>query len=94
MFGRKLHTVIGRHCLTMEFATQLELGEAEAFQDMFGEFLRTVGEFLNTDARGKQFGRSDVYDNTKMNLANTARALPGSRGKGNARDARGKGRGK
>ena len=37
MFGRKLHTVIGRHCRTMEFITQLKLGGAEAFQDMLGK---------------------------------------------------------
>ena len=93
MENRKLHTFIERHCLAVEFITQLELGDAEAFQDMFGKFLRTVGGFPNTDERGKQFGRACVYYNTKTNSANTARALPGSRGKGNDRDERGKGKG-
>ena len=92
MRNRKLHTVIEGHCLAMEFVTQLELGDAEAFRDMFGKFWMPTGEFPNTDARGKQFGRADVRDNARMNLANAARALPGSRGKGNARDERGKGK--
>ena len=92
MKNRKLHTVIERHCLAMEFITQLELEDAEDFQDTSGKFSRTIDEFPNTGARGKQFGSSDVYDNAKMNLANKARALPGSRGKGNARDERGKGK--
>ena len=54
MGNRKLHTVIEGHCLAAEFITKLELGDAEASQDMFGKF-------LNTDARGKRFGGgSDV----------------------------------
>ena len=44
-----------------------------------------MGEYLNTNARGKQFGRADVYDNAKLNLPNTGMALPGSRGKDNDR---------
>ena len=77
----------------MEFITQLELGDAEAFRDMIGKSFRTIDEFPNTDARGEQFGKSDVYGNAKMNLANATRSLPGSRGQGNSRDGRGKGKG-
>ena len=56
MKNRKTHTVIERNCLAMEFITQLELGDAEAFQDTFGKFLGTMDEFLNTDARGGNLG--------------------------------------
>ena len=66
----------------------MELGDAESFQDMCGKFSRTTDEFLNTDERGEQFGRAGVYDNAKMNLANAARSLPGSRGKGNDRESK------
>ena len=54
MKNRKPHTVIERHCMAMGFITQLELGDAEAFQDIFGKFLRTIDEFSNTDARGRK----------------------------------------
>ena len=54
--NHKLPTVIERHCLTMEFITQLELGDSGDFQDMLGKFLRAIGEFLNTDARGNNLG--------------------------------------
>ena len=94
MKKRKLHTVIERRCLSAEFVTQMEMGGAEAFRDLFGKFLRKVGGFLNTDACGEGggFGKSVVYDNAKMNLANAARALPGSRGKCNAMGEKGKGK--
>ena len=69
----------------------MEEGESGDFQDAFGIFFRTIDEYLNTDALGKQLGGSDVYDNTKMNLGNNSR-IPGSRGKGNARDERGIGK--
>ena len=67
-----LHAVIERHCLTMEFIKQLEAGDAEDFQDYFGKFLRAIDGYLNTDALVKQFGKADVYDNAKLNLANNA----------------------
>ena len=65
--------------------------EADQSRDSFSMFLRHIGEYLNTDSIGKQFGESDVNDNAKLNLANISR-IPGSRGKGNARDDRGNGR--
>ena len=72
----KPHTVIGGHCLAMEFVKQLEAGVADDFRDYFGKFPMTIGEYLNTDAAGKQFGKSDVYGNAKVNLANNAHAIP------------------
>ena len=45
---------------------------------------------MDTDSIGG-FAKSDVYYNAKLNLANISR-IPGSRGIGNARDERGKGR--
>ena len=69
----KPHTVIGGHCLAMEFVKQLEAGDAGGSQDDFGKFLRTIDGYLNTDALGKQFGKADVYDNAKLNWANSAR---------------------
>ena len=71
----------------MEFITQMETGDAEDSHGAFGKFLKTIYEFPNTDARRKQFGKADVYDRTKLNLENAARALPGSRGKGNDRES-------
>ena len=67
-------------------------GEAGDFRDAFGKFLRTIVEYLNTDTQREQFGKADVYDNAKLNLANNARAIPGSRGKGNDRDENRKGK--
>ena len=61
----KPHTGVAGNCLAMEFIKQLGAGGAEEFQDDFGKFVRTIGEYLNTDALGKQFGKSDVYDNTE-----------------------------
>ena len=87
----KLHTGIAGHCVAMEFIKQSGAGGAEEFQGDFGKFARTIDEYLNTDALGKQFGESDVYDSTKMNSGNNSR-IPGSRGKGNARDERGSGK--
>ena len=75
----------------MEFIKQLEAGGAEEFQDDFGKFVRTIDEYLKTDAHGQQYEKSDVYDNTKTNLGNDAR-IPGSGGKGTARDERGIGK--
>ena len=54
---RKLHPVIERSCPTMEFITQMEMGDAEAFRDALGKFLRTIDEFPNTDARGDNLGK-------------------------------------
>ena len=51
----KTHKLIGaieRHCATLEFTTQMEESEAEQFQDGFGEFLRIIDEYLNTDSIG------------------------------------------
>ena len=42
-------------------------------QDDFGKFLSAIGEYLNTDATGKQSAGSGVYDNEISNLANDAR---------------------
>ena len=52
----KLHAVIEIHFLAMEFDKQLAAGDAEYSQDDFGKFLRTIGDYLDTDAPGKQFG--------------------------------------
>ena len=87
--SHKLSGVIERHCLPVEFITQLEESDTDQLQDYFGKFIRRIDEYLNTDAIGEQFGKADVYDNAKLNLASSAR-IPGSRGKGNARDERGK----
>ena len=70
--------------------------ESEQFQDSFSKFLRQIDEYLDTESLGEQFGGvvgwgADVYDNAKLNSANISR-IPGSRGKANARDYRGKGR--
>ena len=35
----------------------------------FGKVFGWMGEYLNTDARGKQFGKVDVYDIAKLNFA-------------------------
>ena len=89
----RIHTVMENHCLATEFIKQLEAGDAEDFQDDFGKCLRTIGEYLNTDAFGKQIGKADVNDNAKLNLDNNARfqarevkiILWGQRGKGGKR---------
>ena len=81
----KLIQVIERHCLTIEYMTQLETSDAEISRDGFGEVLRRMSEYSNTGARGGKFGKSDVYDNAELNLPNAGKALPGSRGKYNAR---------
>ena len=86
----KLRTVIENHFLAMEFIKQLAPCESGDFQDDFGKFLMAIGEYLNTDAPGGRFSKSDVYDNAKLNLANDARAIPGSRGKSNDRGEKGK----
>ena len=51
----------------------MEEGESGDFQDAFGIFFRTIDEYLNTDAPAQQFGESGVYDNAKLNFANSAR---------------------
>ena len=52
----KLHTGIAGHFVAMEFIKQLEAGGAEECQDDFGKFVRTIGEYLNTDALGSNLG--------------------------------------
>ena len=76
--------VIGSHSSAIDFITQLGVNDAEVAQDEIAKFLRRMGEYLNTNARGKQFGKADVYDNAKLNLPSTGGSLPGSRGKDNA----------
>ena len=71
---RKFRPVIERHFMTIVFVKRLGSGDSEDFQDDFGKFLRTIDEYLNTDALGAQFGKADVYDNAKLNLANNSRA--------------------
>ena len=51
----KLRTAIQNHCMAMgcmamRFTKQMESGESGDSQDAFGKFLRTIGEYLNTDA--------------------------------------------
>ena len=41
---RKLHTVTQRHCMAMEFITQMEMGGASSFQDAIGKL---VGKLMN-----------------------------------------------
>ena len=88
--AHKLHAVIGRHCMAMEFIKHSEEGGSGDPQDDFGKFLRAIDEYLDPDAPGRRFGKSGVYDNAKLNLANNERAIPGSRGKGNDREEKGK----
>ena len=57
------------------------------FRDVFGKDLGRMDEYLNADALEKQFGQSDVYGNTKMNVQNTGKGFPWAMGKDNARSA-------
>ena len=69
----RLRTVIQNHFMAAEFVKQLETCEAWDFRDDFRKFPRAIDAHLNTDAPAKQFGEADVYDNAKLNLANSAR---------------------
>ena len=54
--------------MAMDFVKQSDAGDAMEFRDDFGKSWRTIGEYLHTDALGIQFGKSDVYDNAKLNF--------------------------
>ena len=43
----------------------MDFSEPEVFQGEFAMVLRGIGEFLDTETAGKQFGPSDVYDTAK-----------------------------
>ena len=88
--SRKLRGVVGRHCATLDFMKKMKESDDGQFQDSFGKFLRTIGEYLNTDSIEKQFGKADVYDNAPIILTNSSR-IPGSRAKGkdNTREEKG-----
>ena len=51
--------------------------------------MRTTDARATTDAMGKHFGNSDVYDIAELNSTNAARAIPCPRVSGNARDEMG-----
>ena len=91
--SRKLFGVVERHCVALEFTTQMGESEDEQFQDNFGKCMGSIDEYLNTDSIVGQFGETDVYDRAKINSRNISR-IPGSRAKGkcNAREEKGKGR--
>ena len=91
MADRRIHNEVG-------------IGRLRGFRDTLGKSAGAIGEFLNTDARGRAlavvvaggggpFVRAGAYDNAKINSANTSRAIPGSKGKVSARDGRGDRRG-
>ena len=61
-----LNNVIAQHCLSIDFIKKVDYSEPDVFQDEFDRFLRTIGEFLDTEIAGKQFGSADVYDATKQ----------------------------
>ena len=60
----------------------------EVFRGEFPKYLKRVDGRLNSESADRQFGQSDVYDNSIM-LLNRNRG-PGSRarGKGNASDGK------
>ena len=47
--SHKLHGVVGRHCLALDFVDQMGESEADHFRDSFWEFVSTIDELLNTD---------------------------------------------
>ena len=53
----KLRQVIQNHCMAIVSITQLGENDAGGFQDKFGEVLRAVGEYLNTEAMGGNAGK-------------------------------------
>ena len=53
----KLRQVVQNHCLAIEFTTRLGKNDDEGFRDKFGKVLRTMGEYLNTEARGGNSGK-------------------------------------
>ena len=87
--SHKLSGVIERHCISLDFAGDLEESDGEAPQEKFANYLRTIGEHLDYGSIEKQFGQSDVYDGTQVILNNYR--TPGSRAKGKDNDREGKG---
>ena len=73
----------------MGFVEDLKEPDAEKSHGEFPNYIRTIGEHLNTDGIEKQFGKADVYDGTQV-IMNSSR-IPGSRSKGkdNPRDGKG-----
>ena len=67
MKNYKLNNVIVHHCLSVDFINKVDCIEAEVPQAEFALFLSKIGEFLDTETPGKQFGLSDVYDATETN---------------------------
>ena len=71
--SHKLHGVIERHFQILDFAGGMKESEDGEFQESFWEFVRTIGVLSNTDPIEIQLGKSDVYDNAQITLANSSR---------------------
>ena len=64
--NHKLNNVIVQHWMSIDSINKVDCVEAEVSLWGFSLFLSKIGEFLDTETPGKQFGPSDVYDATKQ----------------------------
>ena len=50
--NHKIHNVIVRHCLSVDFVKKVDFSEPEVFQGEFAMVLRKIDEFLDTETHG------------------------------------------
>ena len=85
--------VVKGHCLTVEFAKDLEGLDWESPHQKFPEQLSIFENLANSESRRKKFGSEEIYEGVIIPTNQSSNRIPGSRGN-DRQKGKGKAKGK